>query len=102
LGLFSILVSILFGYSQLGPTIAPKVFAQINPPVPTENNYLHWFSNRKLGVLTLLAEGKNNREIAEMLCLTEGTVKNHTTRILGQLGVSDRTRAALWAQQHLQ
>jgi DNA-binding NarL/FixJ family response regulator len=89
------------GYSQLGPTIAPKVFAQINPPVPAENDYLHWFSKRELGVLTLLAEGKNNREIAETLYLTEGTVKNHITRILGQLGVRDRTQAALWAQQHL-
>jgi DNA-binding NarL/FixJ family response regulator len=90
------------GYSQLGPTIAPKVFAQINPPAPTENDYLHWFSKRELGVLTLLAEGKNNREIAETLYLTEGTVKNHITRILGQLGVRDRTQAALWAQQNLQ
>jgi DNA-binding NarL/FixJ family response regulator len=89
------------GYSQLGPTIAPKVFAQINPPTPPENDYLHWFSKRELGVLTLLAEGKNNREIAEALYLTEGTVKNHITRILGQLGVRDRTQAALWAQQHL-
>jgi DNA-binding NarL/FixJ family response regulator len=90
------------GYSQLGPTIAPKVFAQINPPISPENDYQDWFSKRELEVLTLLAEGKNNREISETLYLTEGTVKNHITRILGQLGVRDRTQAALWAQQHLQ
>jgi DNA-binding NarL/FixJ family response regulator len=89
------------GYSQLGPTIAPKVFAQINPPTPKKENYNHLFSDRELEILTLLSEGKNNREIAQTLHLTEGTVKNHITRILCQLEVRDRTQAALWAKQHL-
>jgi DNA-binding NarL/FixJ family response regulator len=89
------------GYSQLGPTIAPKVFAQINPPSPPKAEFQPLLSDRELEVLTLLGQGKNNREIAQTLHLTEGTVKNHITRILCQLGVRDRTQAALWAQQHL-
>lgn len=89
------------GYSQLGPTIAPKVFAQINPPALPQEEIHHLLSERELEVLTLLGQGKNNREIAQALHLTEGTVKNHITRILCQLGVRDRTQAALWAQQNL-
>lgn len=89
------------GHSQLGPTIAPKVFAQINPPTPKKETYQHLLSERELKVLMLLGQGKNNQEIAQALHLTEGTVKNHITRILGQLGMRDRTQAALWAQKYL-
>lgn len=87
------------GYSQLGPTIASKLFSQIHMPV--KQDLQHLFSNRELEVLTLLAQGKNNREISQTLHVTEGTVKNHITRILCQLGLRDRTQAALWAQKYL-
>ena len=43
--------------------------------------------------------GLSNREIAGRLYITEGTVKNHITEILGKLGVSDRTQAALKARE---
>jgi DNA-binding NarL/FixJ family response regulator len=86
------------GYSQLGPTIASKLFSQIHLPVLKED-LRHLFSSRELEVLILLAQGKNNREIAQALHITEGTVKNHITRILCQLGLRDRTQAALWAQK---
>ena len=93
------------GYSQLGPTIAAKVFTRLNalrskdakPP----ENYHDWFNERELSILRLLGQGKSNREIAQALNLTEGTIKNYITRILDQLGVRDRTQAALWSQQHL-
>ena len=89
------------GHSQLGPTIAPKVFAQINPPAPKKESYQHLLSERELEVLKLLSQGKNNQEIAQALHLTEGTVKNHITRIIGQLEVRDQTQAALWARKYL-
>ncbi|MBD2328465.1 response regulator transcription factor [Alkalinema sp. FACHB-956] len=89
------------GHSQLGPTIAPKVFAQINPTLTNKESQRHLFSERELEVLMLLGQGHNNREIAQTLHLTEGTVKNHITRILSQLGMRDRTQAALWAQKNL-
>jgi DNA-binding NarL/FixJ family response regulator len=90
------------GYSQLGPTIALKVFSQINPPTPksgVEQDLL--LNDREQAVLKLLAEGNSNREIAQHLHFTEGTVKNHISRILSQLGVRDRVQAALWAKQNL-
>lgn len=89
------------GYSQLGPTIAPKVFAQINPATREKPDVDHRLSQRELEVLRLLGQGKSNREIAQTLHLTEGTVKNHVTRILGELGLRDRTQAALWAKENL-
>jgi DNA-binding NarL/FixJ family response regulator len=52
---------------------------------------------RELDVLRMVANGRSNREIAELLFLAEGTVKNHISSILGKLGVRDRTRATLRA-----
>jgi DNA-binding NarL/FixJ family response regulator len=90
------------GYSQLGPTIAPKVFAQISPRNSIKKvDEQHLFSPRELEILTLLGQGKSNKEIAKTLYLTEGTVKNYITQILDQLGVRHRTQAALWARENL-
>ncbi|MBW4472312.1 MAG: response regulator transcription factor [Stenomitos rutilans HA7619-LM2] len=90
------------GYSQLGPTIAPKVFAQIQFQAPeAKASAVPLLSDREQAVLKLLGQGNSNREIAQQLHLTEGTVKNHITRILCQLGVRDRVQAALWAHRHL-
>ncbi|NJO66317.1 MAG: response regulator transcription factor [Leptolyngbyaceae cyanobacterium RM1_405_57] len=58
-------------------------------------------SKRELEVLRLIGQGKNNQEIAEMLHLSDGTVRNYVTRILSQLDLRDRVQAVLWAQQHL-
>ena len=56
-------------------------------------------SERELGVLKLLADGCSNKEIGSRLNITEGTVKNHMTNVLGKLGVLDRTQAALRARE---
>jgi DNA-binding NarL/FixJ family response regulator len=89
------------GHSQLGPTIAPKVFAQIKQQKQKPELSHLSLSDRDLDILQLIAQGKNNREIAQALHLAEGTVKNYVTRILEHLGVRDRTQAALWAQRNL-
>lgn len=52
-------------------------------------------SGREREILALIAEGLTNRDIAQTLYLTEGTVKNYVTQILGTLGVRHRTQAAL-------
>lgn len=54
-------------------------------------------TERETEVLRLLAGGYSNKEIAVALDLTEGTVKNHVSSVLGKLGVRDRTRAVLKA-----
>jgi DNA-binding NarL/FixJ family response regulator len=90
------------GYCQLGPTIAPKVISGLNSVRPLlDQATLNSLSNRDQQILTLLSQGKSNREIAQELHITEGTAKNYISRILDQLGLRDRTQAALWAQQNL-
>ena len=57
-------------------------------------------SERERGVLVLLAQGASNREIASRLSITEGTVKNHVSNILGKLQAENRTQAADIAKRH--
>ena len=90
------------GHSQLGPTIAQKVFSQIHTQVEKKDNSCKGLlSSRELEILQLIAQGRKNREISQELHLSEGTVKNYVTQILAQLGLRDRTQAALWARENL-
>jgi len=91
------------GSTLFGPTIAQKIISRLNPvQAPQERVAVDkLLTAREVEVLQLLGQGKSNREIAQTLFITEGTVKNHITRILSQLNLRDRTQAALWAQQNL-
>ena len=60
-------------------------------------NPLHPLSDRELEVLHLIVEGKNNKEIAFEIKLSEQTVKNHITSIYRKFGVEDRTQAVIYA-----
>ena len=53
-------------------------------------------------MLALVGEGLANRQIARRLGIAERTLKVHLTSVFRQLGVSDRTSAALWAREHPQ
>jgi DNA-binding NarL/FixJ family response regulator len=57
-------------------------------------------SQRELDVLRCVGEGLPNKLIARKLGISEKTVKAHLTRIFQQLGVTDRTQAALWGREH--
>lgn len=59
-------------------------------------------SGREREVLRCVAKGMPNKLIARELGISEKTVKAHLTRVFQQIGVTDRTQAALWAQQHEQ
>lgn len=53
-------------------------------------------TSREVDVLRLIADGMNNKEIASTLFLSEGTVRNYLSSILGKLGLRDRTQAAVF------
>jgi len=65
---------------------------------PLESEMIEPLSSREIEVLNLIAEGLSNREIAERLVISLGTVKVHTRNIYGKLGVSNRTHAAAKAR----
>jgi DNA-binding NarL/FixJ family response regulator len=91
------------GETVLQPSVAAKVVAQftrLSEQAPAWSQSLpEPLSQRELEILRLLAGGATNREIASQLVLAEGTVKNHVTSILGKLGVTDRTAAAMRAKE---
>ncbi|HEU5108622.1 MAG TPA: response regulator transcription factor [Micromonosporaceae bacterium] len=89
--------------SVLQPSVAAKVVARFarlpdDEPQARPQPLVVPLSERELGVIRLLAEGRTNREIAAELYLAEGTVKNHVTNVLAKLGARDRTQAALRAR----
>ena len=94
------------GTSVLEPSVAARMMAELNRLTTRENGRMSPvsaladpLSERELAVLKLLAVGCSNKEIGARLNITEGTVKNHMTNVLGKLGVLDRTQAALKARE---
>ena len=89
------------GKTYVDPAIAGKVLGEITwakkKPAALITSKL---TEREVEVLTLLARGISNEDIAKQLFLSEGTVRNHIGSIIDKLGVSDRTQAALMAVQH--
>lgn len=100
--LFEAIRAAMRGESFLQPSVAAKVvgeFARLAKNAPSRAASLaEPLSPRELEIIRLIVTGASNREIAARLFIAEGTVKNHITEILGKLGVSDRTQAALKAR----
>ncbi|WP_432407651.1 response regulator transcription factor [Wukongibacter sp. M2B1] len=91
------------GNVLLQPEIASKVvkaFNSMNKGIGESDNeeleYLKGLTKREIEISELVAEGKSNKEISKGLFITEGTVKNHLTRILSKLELRDRTQLALY------
>lgn len=89
------------GKTYLDPTVAGKVVQQAaRTPAGRPPQWQALLTGRERVVLRLLAQGQTNAEIAATLQLSEGTVRNQVSRVLGKLDVADRTQAALLAQHY--
>jgi DNA-binding NarL/FixJ family response regulator len=109
------------GIYQLDPAVASKVIASLSrsqdfdsakqslavssslsttSDAGTSSLQLADLTRREVEVLRLIAKGATNREIAEQLIISEGTVKNHISNILSRLGLRDRTQAAIYAREN--
>ena len=82
------------GESPLDPRAARVVLTGRSRPAPVSV-----LSGREKEVLVLVAEGMANKQIARTLGIAERTVKAHLTSVFTQIGVTDRTSAALWAHR---
>lgn len=81
------------GEPVLHPEAQRKLIQQIANPTPEAEP----LTERETDVLQCIARGLSNREIADTLHITEGTVKGHVSNILSKLHLQDRTQAALYA-----
>jgi DNA-binding NarL/FixJ family response regulator len=107
------------GIYQLDPVVASKVITSLSRPQPSDSTRQSLsvsstpstmnnaasprpadLTGREVEVLRLIARGATNREIAEQLVISEGTVKNHISNILSRLGLRDRTQAAIYAREN--
>jgi DNA-binding NarL/FixJ family response regulator len=104
------------GYAQLAPGLAQKLLEPRSPqpiaqspdaelatlpPLPTlldpsQPPLIEALTPREKEILYCIAAGASNREIAQQLYISEKTVRNHVTNILGRLGLRDRTQAAIY------
>ena len=87
------------GESLIRPAVSERVLRGVERlGLPFESlDVPDRLTRREVEVLRLIAGGFSNREIADALEMSEGTVKNHASSILSKLGVRDRTRAVLKA-----
>jgi NarL family two-component system response regulator LiaR len=86
------------GESVLEPRIAARLVREMRS-VALRRRPLDQLSPRELEVLTTLARGRSNREIARALEISEETVKAHVSSILAKLQLADRTQAAIFGLQ---
>jgi DNA-binding NarL/FixJ family response regulator len=82
------------------PVLPEPLTGEHGRTVPVQQGQQGQLTAREADVLRLVARGATNREIASRLFLSEGTVKNHLSRILTRLGLRDRTQAAIYAHDH--
>ncbi|MFS0690757.1 response regulator transcription factor [Sporosarcina sp. 179-K 8C2 HS] len=92
-----------------GGVVLPKEFtSQVLPELRMKSHDkpvefpdgLGELSDREREVLMHLGQGLNNKEIADTLFITEGTVKNHVSNVIQKLGLRDRTQAAIFAVRY--
>jgi DNA-binding NarL/FixJ family response regulator len=88
----SIARKVVAEFSRLAATATPETAS------PDQSALPHPLTEREIDVLRALASGLSNREIADRLIITEGTVKTHVSNVLGKLDARDRTQAVIKAQ----
>ena len=89
------------GEALLDPALTQRVFARVREAARKEHeDAFASLTDQELRVLSQVAEGKTNREIAATLFLGEGTVRNYVSSILRKLDLTNRAEAAAYAVEH--
>jgi two-component system response regulator DevR len=89
------------GEALLDPTLTQRVFARVREAARKEHAEAFVdLTDQEMRILSHVAEGKTYREIAEVLYLGEGTVRNYVSSILRKLNLTNRAEAAAYAVKH--
>lgn len=100
-GILPALTAVLRGQTVLGNEIMTRLPELMKTARPKHCRQ-HDLTPREWELIRQVADGKNNREIARELFLSEGTVRNYLSQILEKLELRDRTQLAVYYYQHLQ
>jgi two-component system, NarL family, response regulator LiaR len=98
--LLSAIYDTVSGRNYIDPQVAGKVLDHIvKTPGLTkpDEKVINILNDRELEILHCLARGKSNSEIANIMFLSESTIKNYMSNIFIKIGVTDRTQAAIFA-----
>ena len=104
-GLAEAIMTVYQGQAMINPDIATKVlrfFSQMasdQSPIHIEDRQVEEPTRNEWKIIDEVAKGHSNKEISEILSLSEGTVRNYISTILDKLGLRDRTQLAIWAIQ---
>lgn len=88
------------GETLISTSVARKLIDEMTEPAAKKKKKVEGFeglSQREVDVIKLMAKGHNNRQIADLLYISEHTVKVHIRNIFRKIDVTDRTNAVLWA-----
>jgi len=99
--LFTAIRAVARGEAYIQPCLLAKILAEFRQLLNGDHPSIHpeqfGLTQREHEIITCIATGNSNKEIAEQLFISEKTVKNHVSSILRKMGLEDRTQVAVYA-----